>query len=75
MTTITIPKKLIKNDDLIIIPRKEYEKILDFRFKKIEKEVELTSVQKRTLIQARKNLSKGQFLTMYELKQKLGVAN
>ncbi|NKQ39077.1 MAG: hypothetical protein HF967_06350 [Methanosarcinales archaeon] len=28
MATITISKKLIKNDDLIIIPRKEYEKIL-----------------------------------------------
>lgn len=25
MNTITIPKNLIKNDDLIIIPRKEYE--------------------------------------------------
>ena len=28
MTTITISKKLIKNDDLVIIPRKEYERIL-----------------------------------------------
>ncbi len=28
MVTITIPKKLIKNDDLVIIPRKEYEKFL-----------------------------------------------
>lgn len=27
MDTITIPKNLIKNDDLIIIPRKEYEKM------------------------------------------------
>jgi len=25
MNTITIPKNLIKNDDLIILPRKEYE--------------------------------------------------
>ena len=25
MATITIPKNLIKNDDLVIIPRKEYE--------------------------------------------------
>lgn len=28
MNTITIPKKLIKNDDLVVIPRKEYEKFL-----------------------------------------------
>lgn len=27
MTTITIPKNLIKNNDLIIIPRKEYEEM------------------------------------------------
>ncbi|MDP3948983.1 MAG: hypothetical protein Q8Q17_03480 [bacterium] len=27
MSTITIPKNLIKNDDLIVLPRKEYEKM------------------------------------------------
>ena len=29
MNTITIPKNLIKNDDLIIIPRQKYEELLD----------------------------------------------
>ena len=29
MTTITIPKNFISNDDLIIIPRKQYEIFLD----------------------------------------------
>ena len=28
MTTITIPKSLIKNDDLIVLPRKIYESLL-----------------------------------------------
>jgi len=28
MTTITIPKKFIKNDDLVFLPRREYEKLL-----------------------------------------------
>lgn len=28
MNTITIPKNLIKNDDLVIIPRMEYEGLL-----------------------------------------------
>lgn len=28
MATITISKKLIKNDDLIVIPRRDYEKLL-----------------------------------------------
>ena len=27
MNTITIPKKLIQNDDLVVIPRKEYERM------------------------------------------------
>ncbi|MEK7069218.1 MAG: hypothetical protein AAB945_00285 [Patescibacteria group bacterium] len=29
MTTITIPKSFISNDDLVIIPRKQYEIFLD----------------------------------------------
>lgn len=28
MTTITIPKKLIQGDDLIVIPRKKYEELV-----------------------------------------------
>lgn len=27
MTTVTIPRKLAKDDDLVVIPRKEYEKL------------------------------------------------
>lgn len=29
MATITIPKSFISNDDLVIIPRKQYESFLD----------------------------------------------
>jgi hypothetical protein len=29
MATITIPENLISNDDLVIIPRKQYESFLD----------------------------------------------
>ncbi len=29
MATITIPKNFISNDDLVIIPRKQYESFLD----------------------------------------------
>ncbi len=36
MVTITIPKNLIKNDDLVIIPRKKYEEFLNLE-KMIEK--------------------------------------
>ena len=28
MNTLTIPKSLIKNDDLVVLPRREYEELL-----------------------------------------------
>ncbi|NOY35501.1 MAG: hypothetical protein GXP44_01095 [bacterium] len=31
MSVLTIPKNLIKNDDLVVIPRKEYEAFLELR--------------------------------------------
>lgn len=34
MAIITIPKKLIKNDDLVVVPRKEYELILEMAKKR-----------------------------------------
>ena len=36
MATITIPKNLIRNDDLIVLPRREYEKLLAGRIAKKE---------------------------------------
>lgn len=74
MIPITIPKKLIKNGDLVIIPRQEYEEYLKFRSQK-NSEIELTPAQKRALKEARTNLSQGKYLTFHELKQKLGVKN
>ena len=74
MTTITIPKELAKKGEFLIIPRDEYEEFLRFRLKDI-KEVEMTRVQKKALERARKNLSEGKFLTIYELKRKLGIKN
>jgi len=40
MVVITIPKNLIKNDDLIIIPRREYEKFLRISKKKISTQLD-----------------------------------
>lgn len=33
MNTLTIPKNLIQNDDLIVLPRKQYEVFLDIKNK------------------------------------------
>ncbi|MEK7117854.1 MAG: hypothetical protein AAB861_03725 [Patescibacteria group bacterium] len=74
MATITIRKKFTQKDELILIPRKEYEELLNFRTRQV-KEVPLTSRQKRALLRARKNLAEGKFFTLNELKQKLAVKN
>ena len=70
MNTITIPKNLIKEKDLIIIPREEYKILLRYRNKRIL-EVELTKPQIIRLKKAKSNLKKDKFLTIHELKQKL----
>ena len=72
MTILTIPKQLTNKGELIVLPRKEYEELLHFR-SRIVKEVPMTLKQKRAFIRARKNLAQGNFLTIHELKQKLGI--
>lgn len=72
MTTVTIPKKITKGEELVIIPRKDYEKLLEL--KKIP-EFRPTIAQKKALIKARRNRKKGNFLTFNELKNKLGFAD
>ncbi|OGF61895.1 hypothetical protein A2926_00720 [Candidatus Giovannonibacteria bacterium RIFCSPLOWO2_01_FULL_44_40] len=72
MATLTIPPSLIKEQELVIIPKKAYEDLLKIRNAKI-KEVEMTSLQKKTLLQMRQNLAKGKFLTTHELRRKLGI--
>jgi len=73
MTTITIPKKDIK-DDLVIIPRKKYEELL--RSEMIVKSFKTytpTASEKRALARARKNLARGEYLTLKQLRNELGI--
>jgi len=56
MPTITIPKKLIKNDDLVIIPRKEYEEYYQWKeVAKLFKTFTPTTAQKRDFKKARED--------------------
>lgn len=71
MNTITIPKKLARNDDLIVVPRKEYEALVELR---AIKEFVPTKAQKRALIRAEANLKNRKTLSYNELAQKLGFA-
>ena len=72
MTSITIPKKLTKKGDLVVLSRKEYEALLEL--KKI-KEFTPTAVQRRSLINAEINLKKGKTFSYNELIRKLESAN
>ena len=72
MTTITIPKEL-KGDDLIAIPRKEYEELLKLR--KLIPMFKLTPSQKRDLEQARKDYKQGKYITLEELEHELGITS
>lgn len=71
-TNITIPKRVTKGEELVIITRREYEELLDS--KKVS-EFTPTVSQKKALSQARKNQRSGTFLTFNELKEKLGFTN
>ncbi len=68
MSTITIPKQLTKNDDLVVMPRKEYEALLEF---KKAKEFKPSAIQKKALLTAERNLKQRKTLSYHELVRKL----
>lgn len=72
MSVATISKRITKGEDLVIIPKEEYEHLMEL--KKIY-EFRPTSAQKKTLTEARKNRAKGKLLTFGEFKNKLGFTN
>lgn len=68
MTTITIPKELARRGDLVVIPRTEYDALLKRR--RIAPTVQLTVSEKKALDRARKEIARGEFVTLKELKEK-----
>ncbi len=70
MNLITILRKLARKDDLVIIPRREYEALL--ALKKV-KEFEPTLAHKRALARAEKNFRNGKTLSYSEFRQKLDL--
>ena len=73
MATITIPKNLIKNDDLSHHSSQRIRRVLSMERKRRNylKHLYRQSL-KRDLERARKNRNQGNFLTIDELKHKLG---
>lgn len=70
--TVTIPYKLTHGKELVVIPMDEYEELMA-----LQKIYEFTPSPKvkKALEKARKNRTKGQVLTLHELKNNLGLAN
>ena len=71
MAILNIPKT---NQDLVILPRKEYETLLRSRVSRIG-EINMTPIQKRALLRARKNFKQGKTLSINVFSQKLERRN
>lgn len=73
MNTITKIKKTSKNKDVVVVSRKEYESLLERqRFIPI---VKLNLTEKKALEKARKEMSIGDYFTINQIKNDLGITN
>lgn len=70
--TVTIPYKLTHGKELVVIPREEYEDLVELR--KIY-EFKPSKGAKKALEKARIKRKKGQVLTLHELKNNLGLTD
>lgn len=76
MATIAISEKLIKEKDLILVPRKEYEEFFQWKeVAKLFKTFTPTAAQKRDLKKAREDYKQKKYLTLHELKHRLEIKN
>lgn len=67
MSTITIPKTITKGDELIIVPRKEYEEFSRWQKSvKQHKTFKPTPTQLKDLQRARREHQQGKYLSMKE---------
>lgn len=74
MPTFTIPREMIqKDDDLVLMPRKEYEELARLRI--LAPVVKMTQKEKREWAQARKDYKQGKFVTLETLEHELGLAH
>jgi len=66
---VAIPKELSKNEDLIVMPRSDYEEFL--QLKKIIPLVELTFSERKAIKEAKKEIKQGKYSTLKQLKDEL----
>ena len=71
METVTIPKKLAKQGDLVVIPRTEYEELLSFQKKHKEFYTELDKDLDKAIDSYKKGKAVGPFTSVAYLKKSL----
>lgn len=71
MSIITIPKQLIQEKELVLIPKKEYEELLEWK-KKSFQVVKPTKSDLRAIERGRREVVRGDYVTLGEFKKELG---
>ncbi len=70
MTIVTIPKKFASNDDLVVIPRLEYEKLL--ALKKIISVFKASRTELKIIELGRRDAAKNKITSWAKVKNELG---
>jgi hypothetical protein len=73
MTTLTIPKNLMNKGELVLVPRREYESMLN-KIASYPAEVSISLAIRKKITAARKRMKAGKYLTLDELNKKLDTA-
>ena len=71
MTIVTIPKTLARKGDLVVLPRGEYELLIQRQPRAVPL-VRLTAAEKRAIAQSEKEFARGEYVTLEELEHELG---
>jgi len=69
MKAITIPKELANNDELVVIPKKEYDEFLKVRT--VIRFAEPTKAELKLLERGRRQIRKGKYISWRVLKNDL----
>ena len=72
MATITIPKGAERNKELIAVPRKIYEEFIAWQKKiKSVRTFKPTAAEKRAIEKGRREIARGEYVTLEELRHEL----
>lgn len=70
MNVITIPKKLAQKEDLVVMPRSEYEALLQ-KQPRVIPVVKLTLADKRAIARSKREFARGEYITLTQLTHEL----